>query len=75
MLGYGVMASVAALVLYVAEPATAASVALMIWLSAGSLLYGVRRPGRLGVALAAANALALVMAAVIGVCWAKEAIG
>ena len=69
LLGYGVMASVAALVLYVLEPAMA-SVALMIWLSAGSLLlWGAsprRLPGLLGVALAAANALAVVMAVAIG---------
>ena len=64
LLGYGVMASVAALVLYVLEPAMA-SVALMIWLSAGSLLlWGAsprRLPGLLGVALAVANVLVVVI--------------
>ena len=69
LLGYGVMACVAALVLYVLEPAWAL-VTLMLWLSAGSLLlWGAspqRLPGLLGVALAVANALAVVIWATLG---------
>ena len=69
LLGYGVMACVAALVLYVLEPALAL-VTLMLWLSAGSLLlWGAspqRLPGLLGVALAVANALAVVIWATLG---------
>ena len=69
LLGYGVMASVAALVLYVLEPALA-SVALMLWLSAGSLLlWGAsprRLPGLLGAALAVVNALVVVIGATLG---------
>ena len=64
MLGYGVIASIAALVLYGLLPVlhiALAPVSLMLWLSAGALLFwGTSRtpvPGCMGVALLVLNAL------------------